>query len=1389
MTTQFFSNRRVFYNHLIDKSELKKIVAWSFQSYGAIRTAYLADKVKEFGFTYATKAGISLSLNDLLVPPIKSELLKITEKQILISEKRYLRGEITPVERFQQVIDTWNRTSNSLKREVLYNFRKTDLFNSLYMMTFSGARGNLSQVHQLIGMRGLMSNPQGDIIGIPIRSNFKEGLTSTEYFISSYGARKGLVDTALRTADAGYLTRRLADVVQHIIIREIDCQSQDGLCVCTDDLIIGRVLSKNICHPLLNAKRNEVVSTSLASLIKSLNIKYVWIRSPFTCLSYHSVCQYCYGWNLAHRVLAKLGDAVGIIAAQSIGEPGTQLTMRTFHTGGVFSGQTAEYLVSPLSGIIRYIRTTFCARVRTRYGEIGWVIQKHGMKLVLESDNFLYLTFYLQRGSILYVANNQRIEKFDKLAEIEKTKFNIQNRISPDATLKKVCSDLSGEVVVKIQFRDIFRKLKKKNIGLSVIWVLSGKISFLPLGVELCIRNQDYVVSGSLIARDQFRSTIGGIVQLSNQYRLRQTELKISHWVESAQNVVEIGVFRRLEINEKKIKNLSDFFSFLTEDGIFSLLPIVEKITQETKPFFSHLQKFYFPIGMQINGINFLLYIKPSESFPIMENNFILGESFDNLYLAETGGILLYSKGIRSKEWGKIKRNILVINSGFLFWVPEETHYISKTKNQVLLEGEYVLEGTKLLNNSSLTNTIPGFLRLVFEEDLVKQIVVLPGLLVSDKLSKKLKNQFKKGSILKPGSRLAKKLGISDLRYIDFLKVNHFLFFFTLNKKTKQRSLSHIGRKAILFLKTKLQKQIKSQLKKQRIKSKAQKENWLQDFISNISNEIRMVFPACRKFILLRPVWSYQINKVFNKKNKQKKTKSFSLANLVVSHGICFKNNSRIISKSTVRILRVWLFISFNEFIYSHNLLVSIKVFRSYLKKSLSLQFNYVISVLNNRPYIGCELRKTYFVTKKYFIYTKQLIPPKVLVSQVQILSRMAGKVRGLSESSELSQAMMLVTNKDVFTIPLSQNNYYDKLKVGTLLRFGYEIIPTLILPQSSLVLKKSLKYIRLRIAKPYLIFSNTLLRIRSGDLVEQGHTLATLVFTRMKTSDIVQGLPQIEKFFEAYNSKLELSSYKNPHYILKKRFFLLKKLSLRNPVFYRNLIKAVRSIQLFFLMKIQNIYKSQGVTIDNKHIELIVRQMTTKARIQQKLGSEDSSLFLGQLVDLRQLERNNITAVLTRRKPIEYVPIILGVTKSSLRAESFLSAASFQETIQVLTIAAIEGKSDWLYGLKENIIVGHLIPAGTGFNSYLNLVNNDKLDIITDWNFSPEKLKKVKKEETDSNTVLRKDKLKKIKERPPFYYHSFSFFPKKRLKPIKQIYTPKFRKIYKSMISYNYKT
>lgn len=495
-----------FWNVPFDKGRLKNFVAWFYNQYGEAKTVQLLEHLKSLGFHYATEAGISLGIDDLAIPPKKRELLNQAEKQIFEKQIFYSRGEITAIERLQNLIETWNQTSETLKQEVIHNFERTNRLNPVYMMAFSGARGNLSQVRQLVGMRGLMSDPQGQIIDYPIRSNFREGLTLTEYLISTYGARKGIVDTALRTATAGYLTRRLVDVAQHVIVSEFDCKTTRGIYIFDlkdgpktiysfEQRLIGRVLARDIKMPRKKRKvlatRNQEISTELAQSLAKVTKKAI-VRSPLTCQTRNLVCQLCYGWSLATQKLMSIGEAVGVIAAQSIGEPGTQLTMRTFHTGGVFSGGVTDQILSPMPGMISYLNAIPGTCIRTPQGDIAFLTKTVG-QLTLHGANNVTKIFQLPPATILFVRNGEQVQSKQLLAQFSET--SEQQRGDAEQV---VFSDMAGQLVythidLLEQSYDKYEDFLLKSRGWGKVWILSAHLYQPPFSSETFGQFLDFV--------------------------------------------------------------------------------------------------------------------------------------------------------------------------------------------------------------------------------------------------------------------------------------------------------------------------------------------------------------------------------------------------------------------------------------------------------------------------------------------------------------------------------------------------------------------------------------------------------------------------------------------------------------------------------------------------------------------------------------------------------------------------------------------------------------------------------------------------------------------------------------------------------------------------------
>ncbi|NLG86394.1 MAG: DNA-directed RNA polymerase subunit beta', partial [Firmicutes bacterium] len=415
-------------NEVVDKKTLGKLVSECYHRYGIENAVRMLDKVKALGFHFATVAGVTISVDDTNVPTKKEEILQKADRVVEEIESQYRNGLVTADERYQQVIKIWNEATDKVTASLVENL---DKFNPVFMMASSGARGNIQQLRQLAGMRGLMADPSGRIIDLPIRSNFREGLTVLEYFISTHGARKGLADTALRTADSGYLTRRLVDVAQDVIIREEDCGTNEGLYVTAmrdgnEELqslferIVGRVAAEDVIHPETGeilVPANEEITENIAEAIAKSGIEGVRVRTVLHCQSKTGVCAKCYGRSLATGRLVDVGEAVGIVAAQSIGEPGTQLTMRTFHTGGVAGDDITQGL--PRVEELFEARKPKGAAVSTDMDGVVHITENRGRTeiQVVDPETAEAHSFPVPHGALLHVKENDRVAAGDPLTE------------------------------------------------------------------------------------------------------------------------------------------------------------------------------------------------------------------------------------------------------------------------------------------------------------------------------------------------------------------------------------------------------------------------------------------------------------------------------------------------------------------------------------------------------------------------------------------------------------------------------------------------------------------------------------------------------------------------------------------------------------------------------------------------------------------------------------------------------------------------------------------------------------------------------------------------------------------------------------------------------------
>ena len=418
-----------YYNDVVDKKVLGTIVERGFRRMGISNAANLLDGIKSLGFKYSTKAGITVGVEDIKVPGAKKVIMDEAEKQVMVVEDLFAQGLVSEEERYQKVIDIWNKATDDVTKSLMNSL---DKFNPIYMMANSGARGNVQQMRQLAGTRGLMADPSGRIIDLPIKANFREGLNVLEFFISTHGARKGLADTALRTADSGYLTRRLVDVAQEVIVREDDCGDSLGVWVeeikdieSLAERIEGRAAVRDIVDPetgVLLVKGGEFITTEQAEIVGKAMMKLppeerkVNIRSVLTCRSRYGICRKCYGRNLATGDIVDVGESVGIIAAQSIGEPGTQLTMRTFHTGGVAGDDITQGL--PRVEELFEARKPKGQGMIAKYDGIVNIAEDKTRKIqILDENNNLQEEYQVPYGSRLRVNNGSKVEAGDVLTE------------------------------------------------------------------------------------------------------------------------------------------------------------------------------------------------------------------------------------------------------------------------------------------------------------------------------------------------------------------------------------------------------------------------------------------------------------------------------------------------------------------------------------------------------------------------------------------------------------------------------------------------------------------------------------------------------------------------------------------------------------------------------------------------------------------------------------------------------------------------------------------------------------------------------------------------------------------------------------------------------------
>lgn len=1337
-----------FFNRSFDKKRLKLLFSWYYANKGEVAAFSLVETLQKSGFQYAMKAGISLGVDDLKVPPSKGESLTEAVESLNMTKASVYSGNVTPLEEFQQFVDTWHRTSENLKTRVVQNFtRKTkkkekqknnnfskklslnqevsepktrsygNTLNPVYMMAFSGARGNLSQVRQLVGMRGLMADPQGQLVEFPIQSNFREGLTVTEYMISCYGARKGLVDTALRTAAAGYLTRRLVDVSHHQIVRSVTCGTKGGIWLSTSkgdtnesqnlpsawkrkknegitnekkrgslvnpielkdrpsnfDLKkenkinprltsgvargVGRVLARDIPGV---AFRNQEIDISLGSspfLQEVYETVGIYVRSPLTCKSETGICQLCYGWSVSANQLIGLGEAVGIIAAQSIGEPGTQLTMRTFHTGGVFSGDIMEECRAKHEGTVYFQNASLGLLVRTAGGAIAFCIKTPQIFKVKGTEDVT--TYSVAANTLLFVRQGEKVQTDSLLAQIPNLP-DIEE--STGESTKTVMSNLSGEV----------RQIPTVNLELESIRILAGQqqmpmfLESSQLGISVPLSSTSFPDTLKNSPSKLPKQTIGfGSIEKSPRADSMKHKKLFMPTTRGRVNIVPGS--HRLNNSTKTIINQNQEFEdrFLkikqTENIRGQITPLVSATLEQNPVFLSKLRYFTFS-KMQQNA------------------NVKTSWQKDNP-----------PKFFKNKAWSLKPKPIKFLDNykgPFIKNLPNPKIY-----SDIYNEGEIVKNRTPLV---------------FLQKNVTKKYLVFTDKNPQKSETPKLTAVFLDNKL---GSKKGKAVSLAPPFAHSIIES-----FSDISKKTL--SNNHEFQKNL----TVLQKSNKGLFSCTR---------WW-PVQSTIRPREANVLVTARMSKLNVDLWGFQKNSFFRNFNSLELRNYaylfWKLSSLIYLKEIT-KNKKTLLSKLEVSINAKWWGLDLCSTTQESSFYLSNKLNKKekkrfplsskedvrdlYLKGSSKIQEfpNLTLKMLSrftkknqiNRLERTQEASCSFKGMESGLQNSGEIFPLQGNIT-IKDFQKNYVEHKQSGQKQQLSQKMICailmhydrVSYKNFKTVSVSENfkeekkeqvNFHRNFshKIASFINIGDEIFKDRGSAYCGQIIEKSGSQLTLRFTQN-ILYSNCSHRpakispyVTHNNWIGKGAPLVTLPYITSMTGDIVAGIPKIEQLFEARGEALEETidkiwcSYKS---------IVPKAKAVR---------ECFKEIGLFVVQAIQKVYSSQGVHIADKHLEVIIRQMTRRALI---VDPGDTEFLADEFVDLQTIECVNWT---TYGENASYRPRLIGITKASLTSNSFLSSASFQQTARVLERETLLEKTDRLLGLKERVMMGALINAGTG--------------------------------------------------------------------------------------------
>nr|YP_009503842.1 RNA polymerase beta'' subunit [Xylocarpus rumphii]AXA07302.1 RNA polymerase beta'' subunit [Xylocarpus rumphii] len=1335
----------VFHNKMIDGTAIKRLISRLIDHFGMAYTSHILDQVKTLGFQQATATSISLGIDDLLTIPSKRWLVEDAEQQSFILEKHHHYGHVHAVEKLRQSIEIWYATSEYLRQEMNPNFRMTDPFNPVHIMSFSGARGNASQVHQLVGMRGLMSDPQGQMIDLPIQSNLREGLSLTEYIISCYGARKGVVDTAVRTSDAGYLTRRLVEVVQHIVVRRTDCGTIRGISVSPQNrmmservfsqTLIGRVLADDIyMGPRCMAIRNQDIGIGLVNRFITFRTQAISIRTPFTCRSTSWICRLCYGRSPTHGDLVELGEAVGIISGQSIGEPGTQLTLRTFHTGGVFTGGTAEHVRAPSNGKIKF-NEDLVHPTRTRHGHPAFLCYID-LYVIIESEDIMH-NVSIPPKSFLLVQNDQYVESEQVIAEIRAGAYTLNFK---ERVRKHIYSDSEGEMHWST---DVYHapEFTYSNVHLlpktSHLWILSGGSCGSSVVSFSLHKDQDQMNIHSLSVERRDISSLSFSVN-NDQARARHKLFSSYFSAKKEGGIFEIpdySGFNRIigtghcNLIHPPIRHANSDLLAKRRKNRF-LIPF-QSIQEQEKELMPH------------SGISIEIPIKG-----ILRRNSILAYFDDPRYRRKSSGITKYgtlgSHSIVKKEnlieyrgLKKMKPKYQMKIDRF-FFIPEEVHTLPEFSYIMVRNNSIVGVDTRITLN--IRSRVGGLVRMERKKNGIELKIFsgeihFPGetdkisrhsgiLIPPERKKKKLKEATKESKKLKKWIYVqritpAKKKYFVLVRPVVTYEIADGINLATLFPQDLLREKDNMKFRVVnyvLYGKGKPTRGI-SDTSIQLVRT-CLVLNWDQDKKSSSIEEVCASFVEVSTNGLIRNF--LRINLVKSQISYIRKRNDPSGSGLISDNGsdrtninpfysIYFKarvEQSLSQNQGTIRTL-----LNRNKECQSLIILSSANCFRmgpfsdvkyhNVIKQAIQIQKDSLIRIKNSLGSLGTFLQIANFYSFYYLITHNQISVTKYLKLDNLKQTFQVLKYYLMDENGEIYNPdpdSKIVLNPFNLNWYFLHHNYCEEM--STIINLGQLICENVCIAKngphlkSGQVLIVQVDSVVIRSAKPYLATPGATVHGHYGEILYEGDTLVTFIYEKSRSGDITQGLPKVEQV-------LEVRSIDSISMNLEKRVEgwnarITRILGIPWGFLIGAELTIVQS-RISLVNKIQKVYRSQGVQIHNRHIEIIVRQITSKV-----LVSEDgmSNVFLpGELIGLLRAERTGRAL----EETIRYRAILLGITRASLNTQSFISEASFQETARVLAKAALRGRIDWLKGLKENVVLGGIIPVGTGFKGLVH--------------------------------------------------------------------------------------